>query len=58
VGGVRRTATIWLGPIPLQLADAGDFLFVLAIVVVMFFRFTRVSREQTRVAAEGHPWSC
>lgn len=36
----------------LHLADAGSFLFVLAIGVVMFFRFTRVSREQTRVAAE------
>ncbi len=46
------TNPIPIGSIPLQLADVGDFLFVLAIVVVMFFRFTRVSREQTRVAAE------
>lgn len=43
---------IQLGLIPLQLSDIGDFLLVLAIAVVMFFRFTRVSREQTRVAAE------
>jgi Stage II sporulation protein E (SpoIIE) len=43
---------IRVGPIPLQPTDIGDFLFVLAIGVVMFFRFTRVSREQTRVAAE------
>ncbi len=43
---------IQAGPIPLQLSDLGDFLFVLAIGVVMFFRFTKVSREQTRVAAE------
>lgn len=43
---------IMLGRIPLQLIDLGDFLFVLAIGVVMFFRFTRVSREQTRAAAE------
>lgn len=41
-----------LGPVPLQISDIGDFLFVLAIGVVMFFRFARVSREQTRVAAE------
>ena len=41
-----------IGPASLQLSDLGDFLFVLAIGVVMFFRFTRVSREQTRVAAE------
>jgi serine phosphatase RsbU (regulator of sigma subunit) len=36
----------------LQISDLGDLLFVVAIGVVMFFRFTRVSREQTRVAAE------
>ena len=41
-----------VGPVSLQLTDAGDFLFVLAIGVVMFFRFSRVSREQTRVTAE------
>jgi phosphoserine phosphatase RsbU/P len=40
------------GPIPLQISDLGDFLFVLAIAVVMFFRFTKVSREQARGAAE------
>lgn len=43
---------ILLGPVQLQPADVGDFLFVLAIGVVMFFRFTRVSREQARGAAE------
>ncbi len=41
-----------LGPVQVQLADLGDLLFLMAIAVVMFFRFTRVSREQTRVAAE------
>ncbi|MFZ0632618.1 MAG: PP2C family protein-serine/threonine phosphatase [Acidobacteriaceae bacterium] len=41
-----------VGPVSLQLSDVGDFLFVLAIGVVMFFRFTRVSREQARTAAE------
>jgi hypothetical protein len=43
---------VQIGPVPLQISDLGDLLFVLAIGVVMFFRFTRVSREQTRVAAE------
>ena len=43
---------IQIGAIPLQISDLGDFLFVLAIGVVMFFRFTRVSREQARGAAE------
>ena len=41
-----------VGPASLQLSDLGDLLFILAIGVVMFFRFTRVSREQTRAAAE------
>ena len=43
---------VQLGAVPLQISDMGDFLFMLAIGVVMFFRFTRVSREQTRAAAE------
>jgi hypothetical protein len=41
-----------IGPIPLQTSDAGDLLFLLAIGFVLFFRFTRVSREQARSAAE------
>jgi hypothetical protein len=41
-----------VGPVSLQISDLADFLFVLAIGIVMFFRFTFVSREQTRVAAE------
>ncbi len=41
-----------VGPVSLQLSDIGSFLFVLAIAVVMFLRFTRISREQTRVASE------
>lgn len=45
---------IMAGPIPLQIADLGDVLFLLAIGVVMFFRFTKVSREQARVQAELH----
>jgi sigma-B regulation protein RsbU (phosphoserine phosphatase) len=43
---------IMIGSIPLQIADLGAVLFLLAIGVVMFFRFTRVSREQARVAVE------
>jgi hypothetical protein len=43
---------IQAGPFPLQLSDVGDLLFVVAIGVVMFHRFTQVSREQARGAAE------
>jgi hypothetical protein len=44
--------TIPFGPISVQPADIGDFLFLLAIAIVMFLRFTRISREQARSAAE------
>jgi hypothetical protein len=43
---------IQFGPVLVQPADIGDVLFVLAITIVMFFRFTRVSREQARASAE------
>ncbi len=43
---------IQLGPTQLQPLDAGNLLFLLAVGVVMFFRFTRVSRDQARAAAE------
>ena len=44
--------TIQIGVAAVQPADIGDLLFLFAIAVVMFFRFTRVSREQARAAAE------
>ena len=43
---------IQVGPIGLQLVDGGALVFLISIAVVMFFRFSRVSREQARVAAE------
>jgi hypothetical protein len=43
---------IQMGPIVLQLVDIGTLVFLLSIAVVMFFRFSRVSREQARAAAE------
>ena len=45
---------VQMGPIPLQLVDLGTLVFLLSIAIVMFFRFTRVSREQARAAAELH----
>jgi sigma-B regulation protein RsbU (phosphoserine phosphatase) len=41
-----------LGPAQIQIGDLGDLTFLFAIAFVMFFRFTRVSREQARSAAE------
>ena len=43
---------IQMGPLVLQLVDLGALLFLLSIAAVMFFRFSRVSREQARAAAE------
>ena len=53
VGGLAFLLNpVYFGRIPLQPTDLANLLFVLAIGVVMFFRFTRVSREQARTAAE------
>ena len=43
---------VQIGPIALQLVDIGTLVFLLSIAVVMFFRFSRVSREQAYAAAE------
>jgi hypothetical protein len=43
---------IQIGAIPVQISDVGSVVFLVAIGIVMFFRFTRVSREQARSAAE------
>jgi len=44
--------SINIGPVSFYSQDLSDLAFLLAIGVVMFFRFTRVSREQARSAAE------
>ena len=41
-----------VGLLQLQPTDLANLLFLIAIAVVMFFRFTRVSREQARAEAE------
>jgi phosphoserine phosphatase RsbU/P len=41
-----------IGLLQLQPTDLANLLFLIAIAVVMFFRFSRVSREQARVAVE------
>jgi hypothetical protein len=43
---------VQIGPYPVAIFDIGTLLFLLAIGFVMFHRFTRVSREQARSAAE------
>jgi len=43
---------IRIGPIVLQLVDLGSVLFLFSIAAVMFSRFSRVTREEARAAAE------
>jgi stage II sporulation SpoE-like protein len=43
---------ISIGRVPITTSDIASLLFLLAIGLVMFFRFTRVSRQQARAAAE------
>jgi hypothetical protein len=42
----------YIGPFVIEFFEVGDLLLLLAIAIVMFFRFTRVSREQAQSAAE------
>jgi hypothetical protein len=46
------TDPIQIGVFPVPISDVGSVVFLVAIGLVMFFRFTRVSREQARTAAE------
>lgn len=50
--GMRLSDGFRLGSFAIQPFDLADLLFLFAIGVVMFFRFTRVSRDQARSAAE------
>ncbi|MGB7265630.1 MAG: SpoIIE family protein phosphatase [Terracidiphilus sp.] len=45
-------SVIPVGLVQFQPIDLANLLFLIAIAVVMFFRFTRVSREQARTEAE------
>jgi hypothetical protein len=44
--------SVQAGPMAFQIVDLGSLLFLLSIAIVMLFRFSRVSREQARAAAE------
>lgn len=41
-----------IGPYPMRLMAVGNLIFLLAIGIVLFFRYTRVARAQMRTAAE------
>jgi phosphoserine phosphatase RsbU/P len=44
--------TFQAGPIPIHFASIADFVGLLAIVLIIFFRFLRIQREQERASSE------
>ncbi len=44
--------TIQAGPIPIQISTVGDFTGILVIVLIVFFRFLRVQRDQEHATNE------
>lgn len=44
--------TVMTGPIPIHFASIADFTGVLVIVLIIFFRFLRIHRDQERVSSE------
>jgi hypothetical protein len=49
---VRSPLTLQAGQIPIHFAAIGDFTGILVIVIIIFFRFLRVQRDQERVSNE------
>ena len=48
----RSPLTLQAGPIPIHFASIADFTGVLAIVLIIFFRFLRIQHDQERVSSE------
>lgn len=48
----RSPLTIQAGPIPIHFASIADLVGLLAIVLIIFFRFLRIHRDQERVSSE------
>jgi phosphoserine phosphatase RsbU/P len=44
--------TVMAGPIPIHFASIADFTGILVIVLIIFFRFLRIHRDQERVSSE------
>jgi Stage II sporulation protein E (SpoIIE) len=47
-----RVDTFFIGSYPVRLMAAANLVFLLAIGIVLFFRYTRVAHAQMRTAAE------
>jgi hypothetical protein len=48
----RSPLTIDAGPIPIHMSSVGDFAGILVILLIIYFRFMRVYRDQERSASE------
>jgi serine phosphatase RsbU (regulator of sigma subunit) len=48
----RSPLTLMAGPIPIHFASIADYTGIIVIVLIIFFRFIRVQRNQERVTSE------
>jgi hypothetical protein len=48
----RSPLTLTAGPIPIHFASIADFTGIIVIVLIIFFRFLRIQRNQERVTSE------
>ena len=48
----RSPLTLQAGPIPIHFASIADFVGILAIVLIIFFRFLRIQRDQEHASSE------
>ena len=48
----RSPLTILAGPIPIHFASIADFVGILVILLIIFFRFLRIQRTEERVTSE------
>ena len=48
----RSPLTLQAGPVPIKFASIADFTGILVIVLIIFFRFQRIQREQERASSE------
>ncbi len=51
-GSYRSPLTLFAGPIPIHVASIADFTSIFVIVLIIFFRFLHVQRDQERASNE------
>ncbi|MFC5865048.1 PP2C family protein-serine/threonine phosphatase [Acidicapsa dinghuensis] len=49
---VQSPLSFEVGPVPIHLADVGDFVGIFVIILIIFVRFLRIHRERERASSE------